>query len=209
LDVRLEFEVSFVRSRAASVEDEGLSSKEEAVRPRVVGTLAVLVTIAVPAQLAQAKPKPKPSLRIAGISVNQQDFKPGTKVTGQQPINACYGIGGAAFDPMSLTAVGFVHAVSIPSSAKTSVTFTTPWASVGNGSMNVTDRFSKVLFKNKGHGVASAFGGAEGPYDFYAYLMLPTGYPTSNYIDGRYAIKVTAKVGSKTLRASGSIVIAC
>jgi hypothetical protein len=169
------------------------------------------VTLVVPVELAQAKPKakPKPSLKIAGVSVNRQDFKPGTKVTSQQPINACYGIGGAGFDPMSLTAVGFVHAVSIPSSATTTVAFTTPWASVGNGSMNVTDRFSKVLFKNKGHGLASAFGGAEGPYDFYTYLMLPTGYPTSNYINGRYAIKVTAKVGSKTLRASGSIMIAC
>lgn len=178
---------------------------------RIVRVLAVLVTLVVPVELAQAKPKakPKPSLKIAGVSVNRQDFKPGTRVTQQQPINACYGIGGAGFDPMSLTAVGFVHAVSIPSSATTTVAFTTPWASVGNGSMNVTDRFSKVLFKNKGHGLASAFGGAEGPYDFYTYLMLPTGYPTTNYINGRYAIKVTAKVGSKTLRASGSIMIAC
>ncbi|MDQ6778049.1 MAG: hypothetical protein M3071_17970 [Actinomycetota bacterium] len=181
------------------------------MKPRIVAVLtglAVATAATLPA-LATAKAKPKPSLKIAALSVNQQYFTPGTKVTQKAPINACYGIGGASFDPMSLTVVGFVHAVGVPSSAKTTVKMTTPWATAANGTMDVSDRFSKVLFKNKGHGVASTFGGAQGPYDFYTYLMLPTGYPTSSYIDGLYTMMVTTQAGSKTLHASGSVVVAC
>jgi hypothetical protein len=175
--------------------------------------VAAAVSLAglMPAQVAQGKTKqkPKPSLKISGISVNMQNFAPGTKVTEKAPINACYGIGGPSLDPQSLTAVGFVHAVKIPSGATTTVVFTTPWAAAGNGSEDETGKFSKLLFKNKGHGVAAIFGGAEGPYDFYTYLMLPTGSPTGNYIDGTYTFNVTTKVGAKTLHASGTVTVAC
>lgn len=195
-----------------------LSFKEEDVRLRAIHLVAAVSIIGlVPADAAPAaqaapaksKHKLKPSLKISGISVNMQNFPPGTKVTTKEPVNACYGIGGAAFTPMSLTAVGFVHAVKIPSGATTTVVFTTPWASAANGSMDQTGQFSKLLHRNKGHGVAAAFGGAEGPYDYYTYLMLPTGYPTSSYIDGTYTFKVTTKAGGKTLHASGTVTVAC
>lgn len=179
-------------------------------RARHIG-LIITLACAVLAQAAHANSHhpPKPSVKVAGISVNQQDFPAGTKVTQQSPINACYAIGGPALTPPSLTVVGFVHAVSIPASAKTTIDFSTPWAGAVNGVINETDRFSKVLFKNRGHGVAATFGGANGPNDYYRYIMLPTGYPTSSYIDGRYSLTVTIKLRTKTLHASGAITVAC
>ena len=177
----------------------------------VVVIAGAAVASAATVSVAGAKPSgpAKPSVKISGISVNEQNFPPGTKVTQKSPINACYGIGGAAFTPQSLTAVGFVHAVKIPHNATTTVDFTTPWASAGNGTMHQTDKFSRVLFTDRGHGLASAYGGADGPNDYYTYLMLPTGYPTSSYIDGTYTFAVTIKLGAKTLRSSGTVTIAC
>jgi hypothetical protein len=184
---------------------------EESVKARCSQGLIVMLACALPAQSAHANSHhpPKPSVKVAGISVNQQDFTPGTKVTQMSPINACYGIGGPAFTPQNLTAVGFVHAVSIPADAKTTIDFTTPWASTVNGVIHETERFSKALVPNRGHGVASAFGGANGPNDYYRYIMLPTGYPTSSYIDGRYSFTITIKLRTRTLHASGAITIAC
>lgn len=176
----------------------------------MLAALATLLALA-PA-VSAAKPKPKrPSLKIAGLSVNQVLLAPGTKVTypGDSQ-NRCYRMGGPSGAPPSVTVYGFVKAVKIPASAPTTVTFTTPWtARFGPEQSTTTGPFSKVLFRSRGRRQASIYGGAQGAHDFYSYTMLPTGVATSSYLSGDYALEVTTKVNGRTLRAKGTVKVLC
>ncbi len=178
----------------------------------IAATLAGTALLALAPAAPAAKPKPKkPSLKIAGLSVNQVFMKPGTKVTypGDSQ-NRCYRMGGPSGEPQSLTVYGFVTAVKIPKNAPTTVTYTTPWtARFGGDLATMTGEFSKVLFHSKGRQQAAIFGGAQGPYDFYSYNMLPSGIPTSYYLSGDYTLDVTTKVNGKTLHAKGAVKVLC
>jgi hypothetical protein len=177
---------------------------------RAAAVLALLlVAAAAPAASAKAKPT-KPSLKIAGISVNRVYLTPGTKVGYPDSQNRCYMIEGADGEPASLTMYGFVKAVKIPAGAPTTVTFTAPWsAKFGAGLGTTTGPFSKVLFRSKGRQQASIYGGAQGPYDFYSYTMLPAGIVTSYYVSGTYTLDVTTTVNGKALHARGTVTLAC
>lgn len=156
---------------------------------------------------AKAKAPPPPSLRMTGISVNQQNVKPGTTITPRSPINACYGIGGPTADPQSVQVFFFLHAVSIPKSAPTTVKITTPWdTQTLPNPQEPASKFSQLWFTDRGHGAATAFGGPSGKYDYYRYDDEGTG---TNTFDGRYTIVVTAQVRGRTLRAHGAITVAC
>ena len=80
---------------------------------------------------------------------------------------------------------------------------------VGAGLGTTTGPFSKVLFRSKGRQQASLYGGAQGPFDFYSYTMLPTGYPTSYYLSGAYTLDVRTTVNGKALHAKGTATLNC
>jgi hypothetical protein len=173
-------------------------------RPAAVAGLGAAVLATAP---ALAHSTPAPQIRVTGISVNQQNFAPGTKVTLKAPVNACYGIGGASQSPPSVQAFFFLHAVSIPKSAPTTVSITTPWDHETFPSKQApAATFSKLWFTDRGHGASAIFGGPQGKYDYYRYDDEGTG---SNIFDGKYTIVVTVKVHRRTLHAHGSITIAC
>lgn len=180
-----------------------------ASRAALATAVAALLVAGSGAPAASAKAR-KPSLKIAGLSVNRVYMTPGTKVPYPDSANRCYMIGGASGAPDSLTVYGFVQAVKIPASAPTTVTFTAPWsAKVGAGLGTTTGPFSKVLFRSKGRQQASLYGGAQGPFDFYSYTMLPTGYPTSYYLSGAYTLDVRTTVNGKALHAKGTATLNC
>lgn len=174
------------------------------LHPAAVAALGAAVLAAAP---AMAHSTPAPQVRLTGISVNQQNFRPGTTVTLKAPVNACYGIGGPSQDPPSVQVFFFLHAVSIPKSAPTTVSITTPWDQQTLPSTQApAATFSKLWFTDRGHGAAAAFGGPSGKYDYYRYDDEGTG---SNIFDGKYTIVVTVKVHGRTLHARGSITVAC
>lgn len=151
----------------------------------------------------------KPSLKITGISVNEFNAQPNTKITYQpnNPPNACYDIGGADQDPTQTTVVFFISAVGVPANAPTTVKFVTPWNTLSFPSTaGSTERFSKTWFRNKGHGVAAIFGGSDAPDNFYKYDDEGTG---SNAFNGFYSVTTTVKVHGKLLRAHGTLKIDC
>lgn len=174
------------------------------LRPAAVAALGAAVLATAPAMAHSA---PAPKLRLTGISVNQQNFTPGTKVTLKAPVNACYGIGGPSQDPPDVQVFFFLHAVSIPKSAPTTVKITTPWdQETLPSSQAPASQFSKLWFTDRGHGASAIFGGPQGKYDYYRYDDEGTG---SNTFDGKYTIVATVKVHHHTLRAHGSITVAC
>jgi hypothetical protein len=174
------------------------------LRPAAVAALGAAALAAAP---AMAHSTPAPKLRLTGISVNMQNFTPGTKVTLKAPVNACYGIGGPSQDPLDVQVFFFLHAVSIPKSAPTTASITTPWdQETFPNTQAPAATFSKLWFTDRGHGASSIFGGPQGKYDYYRYDDEGTG---SNIFDGKYTIAVTAKVHRHTLHAHGSITVAC
>jgi hypothetical protein len=174
------------------------------LRSAAVAALGAAVLATAPA-LAHSTPAPR--IRLTGISVNQQNFTPGTKVTLKAPVNACYGIGGPTQDPPSVQVFFFLHAVSIPKSASMTVSITTPWDQETFPSTQApAATFSKLWFTDRGHGASSIFGGPQGKYDYYRYDDEGTG---SNIFDGKYTIALTVKVHRHTLHAHGSITVAC
>jgi hypothetical protein len=172
---------------------------------------AAAAALALPAAGAQAASK-KPSLKVVGLSLNQWYMGRGAKVKLDDGTNGCYTIGGPALTPPSLTLFGFVSAAHIPKSAPMTLTFTTPWDTRGRGlagDNTYTGPFGKGLFKSKGKGQVSAFGGPQGPNDYFRYDMMPTGAPTSTFIDGDYGLKVSVTVNGKKLTSASTASVAC
>ena len=179
---------------------------------RISSFLVALAVLALLSATAEAKPKPKPkpakpSIKLTGVSVNQQNFIPGTKVTLTSPINACYGIGGATQDPPDVTMFAFVHAVKIPNRAPLTTTFVTPWdTQTVPDAEDAHPTFGNSWFHDRGHQQASIFGGPDGPDDFFRYDDEGTG---RNIFNGTYTVSVSVKVGGTTLRTHGSITVNC
>jgi hypothetical protein len=168
----------------------------------------VVAAAALPA--APAVAAKKPSLKVAGLSINRFFARPGTKIVYPDSQNSCYAIEGADGAPQSLTVYAFVTAVKVPASAPATLTITTPWSKAPGAAPEMTSGpFKTLLFHSKGRQQAAIFGGPQGPFDFYTYSMLPTGVPTSYYVSGLYSVDVTAKVGGKTLHAAGSVKVTC
>jgi hypothetical protein len=123
------------------------------------------------------------------------------------PPNACYDIGGAAQSPSQVTVVFFIHAVGIPANAATTVDFVTPWNTLHFPSAtDSSDQFSKIWFRNKGHGVAAIFGGSDAPDNFFKYDDEGTG---GNIFNGAYSVTTTVRVHGVLLHAHGTLKIDC
>ncbi len=169
------------------------------------GALAAALTLPAGAAARKHHP-PKPSIRVTGISVNQQNFRPGTHVTRKSPVNACYYIGGPSQSPQNVQAFVFVHAVGIPKHAPLSFDLVTPWDHQQlPDSRTKKPTFGNSFFLNKGH-AGAIFGGATGPHDFYRYDDEGT---ASNIFNGSYSVRVAVKVKGRWLRSRGAITIAC
>jgi hypothetical protein len=150
-----------------------------------------------------------PSIHVVGISVDTVDSAPGTKITyvPNSPPNACYDIGGPDQSPQQVDVVFFIHAVGISSNAKVTLDVVTPWDSQSRPEAGDPDpSFSKTWFRNKGHGVASAYGGSDAPDNFYTFDDEGT---RGNAFNGTYSVSTTAKVDGKVLRAHGTLKVDC
>ena len=181
-------------------------------RASTTAAVAAVLAGAVAAPAAGAKAKPaRPSIKVTALSVNRAVAYPGETVKARDSQNRCFIIGGETGAPQSLTFYGFVKAVRIPASAPTTVVFTAPWDSyLRDVTLSTTSgTFKQVLYRNKTHPGALIFGGQAGPWDFYRYEMLPTGIPTSNFLDGTYGMDVKVKVAGRTLHAKGTFKLAC
>jgi hypothetical protein len=177
---------------------------------RALALVPALLLLAIVAPQGDAHSKAaEPSLKITGISVNDFNANPGTKITYQpnSPPNACYDIAGASQDPHDVTVVFFINAVGIPANARTTVHFVTPWNKLAfPSSTDPQDKFSETWFRDKGHGVAAIFGGSDLPDNFFKYDDEGTG---GNTFNGNYAVSTTVEVHGRVLRAHASIKVDC
>jgi hypothetical protein len=150
-----------------------------------------------------------PSLKIVGLSVNEQLFAPGTKVTEKQPINACYYVFGEAGTPHEMILTALVKATGIPHSAKTSITMVAPWVTQGfaAGISEEGVPFSKALFPDGKESVGTISGGGSKPDEYFRWTDLQGGSIEAG--DGNYKVTISAKVGNQLLEAHGSISIDC
>lgn len=190
-----------------------MKSRWRRTRDLALALLAVLaLSPLAAAQAGKAHPKPKatgPSLRILGLSVNQQPFAPGTKVTERQPVNACYYVFGEAATPHEMMLTALVEATGIPRNAPTSITMVAPWVTQGFGSGIEEEGvpFHKALFPDGKESAGTVAGGGTGPDEYFRWIDMQGGSLQAG--DGRYTVQVSAKVGGHTLEAHGSITIAC
>jgi hypothetical protein len=159
---------------------------------------------------ARARSAPaKPSIRITGISVDMFNAQPGSKITyhPNNPPNACYDIGGADQDPPQVDVVFFIHAVGIPNNAPTTLDVVTPWDTQSRpDSTDAHPTFAKTWFRNKGHGVASIFGGSDAPGNFYTFDDEGT---RGNVFNGTYVVTTTVKVHGQVLHARATLKVDC
>jgi hypothetical protein len=178
------------------------------MKPVLMALLALM--LAAPAAEA-AKKKPKPSIKVMGLSINRVYVAKGDKIVPEDSTNACYRLAGEDGAPDSLTAYAYVKAVRIPASAKLTYEFHTPWDESAGGDIGqkYEGPFAKGLFPAKSTGGAALYQGPTGKGFFATYRMLPTGGPTSIYINGDYSMTVSVKVGGKTLKSSATIPVTC
>jgi hypothetical protein len=150
-----------------------------------------------------------PSLKIVGLSVNEQLFAPGTKVTEKQPINACYYVFGEAGTPHEMLLTALVKATGIPHSAPTSITMVAPWVTQGfaAGISEEGVPFSKALFPDGKESVGTVSGGGSNPDEYFRWTSMQGGSTEAG--DGTYKVQISTKVGNQTLEAHGSISIDC
>jgi len=181
-------------------------------RTRRVLAVAVVATLAAALPAGAEAASKKPTLRVAGLSLNRWYLGRGAKVKANDDTNGCYTIGGPSLTPDSLTLFGFVSATHIPKSAPMTLTFTTPWDTAGRGvpgGNTYTGTFGKGLSKSKGKSQVSIFGGPQGPNDYFRYDMMPTGGATSTFIDGDYGLKVSVTVKGKKLTSASTASVNC
>jgi hypothetical protein len=150
-----------------------------------------------------------PSLKIVGLSVNQQPFAPGTKVTEKQPINACYYVFGEAATPHEMILTALVKATGIPHNAPTSITMIAPWVTQGfaSGISEEGVPFSKALFPDGKESAGTVAGGGTNPDEYFRWTDMQGGSIEAG--DGTYKVQINTKVGNQTLEAHASISIDC
>jgi hypothetical protein len=201
--------------RYAAAAHSPLPRTEPTLRKAIFLALLAAAVLA-PASLAGAhaasKGKPKatgPSLKITGLSVNEQLFSPGTKVTESNPVNACYYVFGETTTPHEMLLTALVKATGIPHSAPTSITVEAPWTKAGYGE-GVEEEgvpFHKALFPDGKESVGTVAGGGSSPDEYFRWVSLQGGSLEAG--DGLYRVVVATKVGGQTLEAHASIKIDC
>ena len=172
--------------------------------------LALLAFAPIAATQAAHKPKAAgPSLKITALSVNEQPFGPGTKVTEKQPINACYYVFGEAASPHEMLFTALVEATGIPASAPTSITLEAPWTKQGFGEPVEEEGvpFHKALFPDGKESVGTVAGGGSEADEYFRWISLQGGSLEAG--DGTYRFVIATKVGGRTLEAHASIKIEC
>jgi len=185
------------------------------IRILLLVLLAALAVSSLPAAQARAgqgkghKKGAGPSLKIVGLSVNEQEFAPGTKVTEKSPINACYYVFGEAGTPHEMILTALVKADGIPHNAPTSITMVAPWVTQGfaEGIAEEGVPFSKALFADGKESAGTVAGGGTSPDEYFRWTDLQGGSIEAG--DGTYTVKISVKVGGQTLQAHKSISIAC
>jgi len=150
-----------------------------------------------------------PSLKLVALSVNEQPFAPGTKVTEKQPVNACYYVFGEAGTPHEMILTALVKATGIPHNAPTSISMVAPWVTQGfaSGISEEGVPFSKALFPDGKESVGTVAGGGTSPDEYFRWTDLQGGSIEAG--DGTYKVTISTKVGGQTLEAHGSISIDC
>lgn len=182
-------------------------------RKLVLVLIAIVVLVPLAAANAGTKgPKPKatgPSLKITALSVNENPFSPGTKVTESNPVNACYYVFGEAGTPHELLLTALVTATGIPHAAPTSITMEAPWVKQGFGKGIAEEGvpFHKALFPDGKESVGTVAGGGSEPDEYFRWISLQGGSLEAG--DGTYRVVVSTKVGGQTLEAHASIKIDC
>ncbi|HEY1690131.1 MAG TPA: hypothetical protein VGF95_14850 [Solirubrobacteraceae bacterium] len=187
----------------------------------IAGALAALACS--PASLAEAKPKPKhkasqhakskkakgPFVKVVGLSVDEQDYNPGTHITEKAPLNACYYIFGEAASPSSMIFVALLEASGIPEGAKTSIDVVAPWTTqgFGEGVQESEVPFSEAIFSDKKESAGVVAGGGTSKDDYFRWVQLQGGSIEAG--DGRYSVSISVEVGKQTLEAHGSITVGC
>jgi hypothetical protein len=174
--------------------------------------VAVLALSPLAAAQARGHHKPKatgPSLKITALSVNEQPFVPGTKVTESQPINACYYVFGEAAAPHEMLLTALVKATGVPRNAPTSIAMTAPWVTQGFGSGIEEEGvpFSKAVFPDGKESVGTVAGGGSSADEYFRWISMQGGSLEAG--DGTYRVQISTKVGGHTLEAHGSITIDC
>ena len=150
-----------------------------------------------------------PSLKITALSVNENPFTPGTKVTESKPINACYYVFGEAATPHEMLFTALVRATRIPAGAKTSITMTAPWVTqrFGSGISEEGVPFHKAVFHDGKESVGTVSGGGTSADEYFRWISLQGGSLAAG--DGTYRVAIAVKVGGRTLEAHGSIKVDC
>jgi hypothetical protein len=189
----------------------------ESTLKKALCLVTVLFAVLVPASLAAAhggakgaKPKATgPSLKITALSVNEDPFSPGTKVTESNPVNACYYVFGEAATPHEMLFTALVKATGIPHSAPTSITMEAPWTKQGFGEGIEEEGvpFGKALFPDGKESVGTVAGGGSAADEYFRWISLQGGSLEAG--DGTYRVVVSTKVGGQTLEAHASIKIDC
>jgi hypothetical protein len=175
--------------------------------------LGVCVLLALsPLAATQAAHKPKavgPSLKITALSVNEDAFTPGTKVTETEPVNACYYVFGEAASPHEMLLTALVKATGIPASAPTSITLEAPWTKQGFGEAIDEEGvpFHKALFPDGKESVGTVAGGGSEADEYFRWISMQGGSLEAG--DGTYRVVIATKVGGRTIEAHGSIKIGC
>jgi hypothetical protein len=176
-------------------------------------TLVLCALLALsPLAASQAAHKPKatgPSLKITALSVNEQPFAPGTKVTEEQPINACYYVFGEATTPHEMLLTALVKATGIPASAPTSITLEAPWTKQRFGEPVEEEGvpFHKALFPDGKESVGTVAGGGSEADEYFRWISMQGGSLEAG--DGTYRVVVATKVGGQTVEAHGQVKIDC
>jgi hypothetical protein len=176
----------------------------------VVALLALAPLAAANAGTKAHKPKASgPSLKIAALSVNENPFSPGTKVTETEPENACYYVFGEAASPHEMLLVALVKATGIPASAPTSITMEAPWVKQGFG-QGIEEEgvpFHKALFHDGKESVGTVAGGGSSTDEYFRWINMQGGSLYAG--DGTYRVVISTKVGGHTIEAHASIKISC
>ncbi len=165
-----------------------------------------------PIAATQAAHKPKaagPSLEITALSVNENPFAPGTKVTESAPVNACYYVFGEAASPHEMLLTALVKATGIPANAPTSITLEAPWTKQGFGEAVEEEGvpFHKALFPDGKESVGTVAGGGSAADEYFRWVSMQGGSLEAG--DGTYRVVIATKVGGRTIEAHGSIKIDC
>lgn len=176
----------------------------------LVALLALTPLAAANAGTKAHKPKASgPSLKITALSVNEDPFEPGTKVTETEPENACYYVFGEAASPHEMLLVALVKATKIPAGAPTSITIEAPWTKQGFGAPIDEEGvpFHKALFHDGKESVGTVAGGGSGADEYFRWISMQGGSLYAG--DGTYRVVISTKVGGQTIEAHGSIKISC